>query len=301
METIKENESTLLYTVKTNQFTLMDLLKNEIHLSGRYLSRLSKSESILVNDQPIPYSTQLQKGDVVTIIMEDEKDPNPPEEVPICVIYEDADLLILNKQPGVVVHPTKSHATGTIANGVAFYFQQHQIHKKIRFVNRLDMDTSGVLVIAKNPYGHHQMGLQFKENVVEKRYLTLVDGVMKTDDGIINQPIGRDQADPIRQTITPDGKEAITHYQVVERYPNATLVQVRIITGRSHQIRVHLKHLGHPVIGDTLYNQPSSLIDRQALHSSYLSFDHLRTGERQEVTAGLPTDLQAAIQILKQG
>lgn len=300
METIKENESMLLYTVKDDNLTLKKLLKDEIGLSGRYLSRLSKTESILVNNKAIPYSTKLKKGDLVIIHMEDEQEPNPSEEIPITIIYEDHDLLIVNKQPGIVVHPTKNHESGTIANGIAHYFQEHQIRKKIRFVNRLDMDTSGVLVIAKNPYGHHQMGLQFNQSMVDKRYLTLVEGVLEKEEGLIDAPIGRDENDPIRQTVTPFGKKSITKFKVAQQYLNATLVEVQIITGRSHQIRVHMKHLGHPVIGDTLYNQPNPWINRQALHSSYLSFKKIRTGERVEVHAELPDDMKQAIAHLKQ-
>lgn len=298
METIKENESLLLYTVKDNNLTLKKLLKDEIGLSGRYLSRLSKTESILVNNKAIPYNTKLKKGDLILIQMEDEQEPNPPEEIPISIIYEDHDLLIVNKQPGIVVHPTKNHESGTIANGVAHYFHEHQIRKKIRFVNRLDMDTSGLLVIAKNPYGQHQMGLQFNQNTVEKRYLTLVDGVLEKEKGLIEAPIGRDEKDPIRQIVTPFGKESVTKYKVAQRYPDATLVEIQIITGRSHQIRVHMKHLGHPVIGDTLYNQPSPIINRQALHSSSLTFKKIRSGERVEVHAELPDDMKCAIKHL---
>ncbi len=296
MHTI-ENESILIHKVTENN-KVEAILKEQLDISGRFSRRLAKANSILLNNSTCSLNKKAKQGDTITLLFEDETDPNIPEDIPLTIVYEDHDLLLVNKQPGIVVHPTKSHSSGTIANGVAWYFEKNHIKKKIRFVNRLDMDTSGIVVIAKNPFGQHQIGLQFEDNTIEKRYLTLVEGVISEDSGIIDKPIDKDETDPIKQTVREDGKPSLTKFKVIERYNNATLVEVQIMTGRNHQIRVHMNYIGHPVLGDTLYNKPSSLIDRQALHSSYLAFHKPRKGEKIEVHAELPLDMQNAIEKL---
>ena len=209
------------------------------------------------------------------------------------------DILALNKPPFIVVHPTKSHGENTISNGIAYYFKENNINRKIRLVNRLDMDTSGVLLIAKSSFAHQQMALQFENNTVEKRYMTVVKGLVETDQDTINLPIGKEEEKSIRKIVRPDGKKAITKYKVIERYKNATLLDIEIITGRSHQIRVHLNHIGHPVIGDTLYFESSPYINRQALHSYYLKLKQPRTKGELELKAELPKDIGKLINYLK--
>ncbi len=292
-----ENESILIHKVTENK-KVEAILKEKLNISGRFSRRLAKANSILLNDSKCSLNKKAKKEDIIALFFENETDPNIPEEIPITIVYKDHDLLILNKQPGIVVHPTKSHPSGTIANGVAWYFQRNNIKKKIRFVNRLDMDTSGIVIIAKNPFGQHQISLQFENNTIEKKYLALVEGVISEDSGTIDKPIGKDETDPIKQTVREDGKSSLTKFKVIEKYKDATLVEVQIMTGRNHQIRVHMNYIGHPVLGDTLYNKPSSLIERQALHSSYLAFNKPRTGERIEIYADLPIDIKNAIQML---
>lgn len=295
---LKESESVICFDANEDGLLIKEILKDKFNISDRFLKRLERTKSVFLNGSRIKTNKTAKKGDKITIIMEDESDENIPQQIPIEIVYEDYDLLILNKPPKIVVHPTKSHPHNTIANGVAYYFKQKNIKKKVRFVNRLDMDTSGILVIAKNPFAHQQLAQQFEAKSVEKRYLAIVEGVVKNDEGTIKKAIGRCDDISIKRTVLEDGKIAITNYRVVKRYKNATLLEIHIETGRTHQIRVHLSHIGHPIIGDSLYNKPSQLIDRQALHSYSLSFTTPRTRERKLVYAELPTDMKLLIEKL---
>ncbi|MTI49832.1 RluA family pseudouridine synthase [Sporosalibacterium faouarense] len=292
---LKENESTLVYTVKSNNEKLEDVLKNDLDISGRLFRKLYKNKRILHNGEKANKKRAIKKDDVIVIIMEDEQHNYKPEKMKLDIIYEDNDLIFINKEPGVVVHSTKSHTSNTLANGIAYYFKEKSIKKKIRFVNRLDMDTSGIVIVAKNPFGHQQMSKQFDDDTVEKKYLVLVEGRVDEDIGVINEPIGKDKNDTIRNIVTEDGKPSITEYKAVQKFKNTSLLEAQIFTGRTHQIRVHMKYIGHPVIGDVLYNKPSTVIARQALHSYSLKFNSPRTGERLEVKASLPKDIQEAI------
>ncbi|MGF7056573.1 RluA family pseudouridine synthase [Brassicibacter mesophilus] len=299
MKNIIENESVLLFKVNSSNHTIEEILTQTYDISGRLLRKLQRSKLIFLNGKKAKGNSITKDGDVISIIMEDEEENNTPQNIPIDIIYEDYDLIILNKQPNIVVHPTKSHSEGTIANGVAFYFKQKNINKKVRFVNRLDMDTSGVLVIAKNSFAHQQMSIQFENNNIEKKYYAVVEGVVKDDEGIIEEAIGKLDSEPMLRSVTKDGKGALTKYLVLDRYDDATLLEVQIETGRTHQIRVHLKHIGHPIIGDSLYNNPSHMINRQALHSYSLKFNQPRTGRRIEVKAEPSEDIKLLISRLK--
>ena len=299
MKKVKESESVLLFNVNSSNQTIEEILTQTYDVSGRLFRKLQKNKLIFLNGKKAKGSTITKNGDIISIIMEDEEENNIPQNIPLDIIYEDYDLIILNKQPNIVVHPTKSHSEGTIANGLAFYFKQNNINKKVRFVNRLDMDTSGVLVIAKNSFAHQQMSIQFENNSIEKKYLAVVEGIVKSDQEIIEEAIGKVEDEPILRAVTDEGKNAVTKYRTLERYNNASLLEVQIETGRTHQIRVHLKHIGHPIIGDSLYNKPSDMINRQALHSYSLKFNQPRTGARIEVHAEPSEDIQILINKLK--
>ncbi|WFA09430.1 RluA family pseudouridine synthase [Tissierella sp. Yu-01] len=290
MKIIENNENIINFTYEDNDLNLEEFL-NTMDLSGRLFRKLYKNKKILVNGKYQRKGLSLNKGDVVSLIMDDETEEIAPEKIEIDIIYEDDDLLLINKGPNIVVHPTKSHQNNTLANGVAYYFKENNIKKKIRFVNRLDMDTTGIVIIAKNSFAHQQMALQFENNDVEKKYLAIVQGVIKDEKGTIDKPIGREEEKSIKKIVTDDGQEALTKFKVLERYPDATLVEVQIITGRSHQIRVHMNYIGHPIIGDTLYNEKNQFIDRQALHSYYLKARHPRTKKSIEFSAPMPYDM----------
>lgn len=291
-----ESESVLIHNVKDNGLSVKKILESNIQISGRLLRKLHKSKSILLNGKIAKLGDETKGNDIITIIMEDERDPNCPQDVPLDIIYEDFDVIALNKQPYMVVHPTKSHDDNTLANGLVAYFIKNNIRKKVRFVNRLDMDTSGILLVAKNPFSHQSLSEQLESNYVEKEYLALVEGVVEKDHGIIDKPIGKEG---IKNVITEEGKPSITKYHVVERYNKGTLLKVKIETGRTHQIRVHLDSIGHPIIGDSLYNKTSDLIKRQALHSFSLVFKQPRTNEKIELEAKLPEDMRRVIEAIK--
>ncbi len=297
----KEDENTIVYEVKESGLTVKDALTKKLDLSGRLSRRIIKNNLIKSKNRNkrVKSKTKLKKGDVLIIKMEEEKFVNTPQSIDLDIIYEDYDVLIINKEPNIVVHPTKTHKDFTVANGIAYYFKQKSINKKVRFVNRLDMNTSGILIIAKNPFGHQQMAKQFEENLTDKKYLGVVKGAIKKDRGVINKAIGKDKENSIKNVVTECGKKSITKYRVVERLNDATIVEFKIETGRTHQIRVHFSHIGHPIIGDTLYYKDSQYIKRQALHSSYLSFRCPRTNERIEVTAEIPNDMKELIKNIR--
>lgn len=298
MDLFNESEDIILFKVEHDGKTLEKFLYSQ-QISGRLFRRLYKQKNIFVNGSFYSKDTILQSGDIISIIIPEEEDDTLGEFMPLDIIYEDRDLLIINKPPFMVVHPTKSHQKSTLLNGIAYYFKQKGVKRKIRFVNRLDMNTSGILIVAKSSFAHQQVALQFEQNQVKKRYMAVVSGIVEKDEGVIDLPIGREEEGGIRRIVTKDGKKAITKYKVIERYRNATLLDIQLITGRSHQIRVHLKHIGHPIIGDTLYYKPSEYIDRQALHSYYLGFKLPRSKEFKEFKADLAWDIKNLIQYLK--
>ncbi|MBU5257040.1 RluA family pseudouridine synthase [Tissierella praeacuta] len=298
MNLFEESENIVVFEVQEDRLDLEDFLSSK-DISGRLFRKLYKAKQIYVNGKFKRKGLTLEKGAVVSIYMEDESENTKPEKMDIDIVYEDFDFLILNKQPNIVVHPTKSHQENTLSNGISYYFKEKGIKKKIRFVNRLDMDTTGILIVAKNPFAHQQMALQFESHKVEKKYQAIVDGIVEKDEDYIDLPIGREEDKSIRKTVTEEGQDALTKYTVIERYKEATLLDVQIFTGRSHQIRVHLDHIGHPIIGDSLYNKESPYIDRQALHSYYLKVKHPRTKEAIEFIAPLPKDMEKLIDHLK--
>lgn len=298
MDLFKESENIVTFEVDNHDLNLEEFLVTK-DLSGRLFRKLYKEKNIYVNGKTRRKGLKLEKGDIVSILMENEEENTMPEKMDIDIVYEDFDLLILNKQPNVVVHPTKSHQENTLSNGISYYFKEKGIQKKIRFVNRLDMNTTGILIVAKNPFAHQQMALQFESNMVEKKYQAIVKGSVEKEEDYIDLPIGREEEKSIKKTITDNGQDALTKYSVIERYSNGSLLDVQIFTGRSHQIRVHLNHIGHPIIGDTLYSEESSYINRQALHSYYLKIKHPRTKKDIEFIAPLPEDMKELINHLK--
>lgn len=298
MDLFKESHSIIVFDCNTGHISLEEFLYGN-DISGRLFRRIYKTKQVFVNGKFVKKSTELKKGDKVTIHMEDEENNILPEKMDLSIVYEDDDLLILNKQADTVVHPTKSHQEGTLSNGISYYFKENGINKKIRFVNRLDMDTTGILIVAKNPFAHQQMAIQLEENTFVKKYYALVEGIVKKDEDIIDLPIGREEEQSIKKVVTKKGQEALTSYKVIERFKTATLVELQIFTGRSHQIRVHMNYIGHPIVGDSLYNKKSPYINRQALHSYYLKAKHPRTKEYIEFIAPLPNDMENLINLME--
>lgn len=290
-----DNNSCFVYTIQQNQKTVKEIMYEKLKFSKKLSRKLEINRHILLNDKTTKLRKKTYIGDKLCIVFDDEEDEYEAVNIPINIIYEDMDLLIVNKPPKIVVHPTKSHYNNTIANGVSYYFNQKGIKKKVRLVNRLDMNTSGIVVIAKNPYAHNRISDQMRENKVEKYYYAIAEGVIEKNKDTINEPIAR-LTDDIVRVVHTSGKECITHYEVIKRLENATLLKIKLDTGRTHQIRVHMKHIGHPVVGDTLYGTQSNKIDRQALHCYKLIFMHPRTQERIEIEAPMPEDMRLLMQ-----
>jgi 23S rRNA pseudouridine1911/1915/1917 synthase len=224
------------------------------------------------------------------------------EPIALDVLYEDSDLLAVNKPPGMTVHPSPGHPRATLVNAIlAHCHDLSGVGGVLRpgIVHRLDRDTSGVILVAKNDAAHHALARQLKARTVEKTYVALVEGTPRPSEGVIDAPIARDPRNRQRMAVVEGGRESVTAYRVVERFPGYALLEARPKTGRTHQIRVHLAAIGHPIIGDRLYGKPSPLVGRQFLHAKCIAFEHPRTGERMELEAPLPEDLSAALDVLR--
>lgn len=284
---------------------IREYLKTELGLSTRLIRSASINKKIFVNDQVVKMNRVLTSGEIIKIDLEkDESQDIAPEKMDIDVVYEDEDILVVNKKPFMVVHPTKSYQSGTLANGVINYFVESNQNCIVRLVSRLDMNTSGLIIIAKNQFSHGMLSKEMTENKVEKRYLAIVHGIMKEKQGTIDLPIYKpeDVENGTKRIIDERGQRSITHYKVVEEFKEASLVECKLETGRTHQIRVHLNHLGHPIYGDTLYGfgeEEEDLIKRQSLHAFGLNFKSPRTGEELALRAELPDDMKELINKLK--
>lgn len=285
-------------TADDKDLQVKDLLRRRFDFSSRLRNKIKREKLLTLNGEPVEGWITPAEGDIIKIALPDEHSNFEPQDIPVFPVFEDDDLLILNKQPGLIVHPTKGHPNGTMANALMNYMQKTGRPFKIRFVNRLDMDTSGLLVVAKNAYCQNEYTRQMKENIVEKRYIAIVDGLIKDDEGTVDLPIGRPDPDDVRRAVVADGYPSLTHFKVLERYTGrkCTLVELLLMTGRTHQIRVHMSHIGHPVLGDSLYGTScDDIIRRQALHAASLSFIHPIKKEQLHVTAPLPDDMKNAV------
>lgn len=276
------------------------VLRNRFRFSRRMFRRLKLEKGIRLNGDPVYLDSLVQAGDYISILIpEDQGEGVKAEPIPIQVVDEDGDIILLEKQPGIVVHPTKGHTHGTLANGLAHYWMEQGEFRLIRPVTRLDKDTTGLILFAKHAHAHAYLSVQMERKRYEREYLALVQGEMKSSEGKIDAPIARCDHHPNKREVSIKGAHAVTHYHVEERYLNATLLRLRLETGRTHQIRVHLSYLGHPIMGDGLYGGDSSYISRQALHATTLRLVHPRDGSPRMWHSPLPSDMMKLIQQLK--
>ena len=264
--------------------------------SYQNLVRLKKMrESILLNGAWTYMRTAVKDGDILTVhIQEPESSPNiPPVKLPLDIVYEDEDIVVVNKPAGMPVHPSLNNYENSLANGLMYYYQKQGKPFIFRCTNRLDRDTSGLTVVAKHMVSSSILSSMGMRHEITREYLAIVRGALKPSEGTIDAPIGRTGSSLIERKIDfENGERAVTHYRVVEEQNEHSLVSLILETGRTHQIRVHMKYIGHPLVGDYLYNPDMEYIDRQALHSHRLSFTHPVTGEKMEFTAPLPTDMR---------
>lgn len=270
-----------------------------------YIQKLIDNENVAIDNKSKTKSGNKLKGKEIIIVKipEDEVLEVLPENIPIDIVYEDKDMVIINKDPGVIVHPAQGYYTGTLVNAVLYHIKDlSTINGVIRpgIVHRLDKDTSGLIVIAKNDIAHVKLTDMFKDKTIEKRYVCICKGNFKNIGGRIETLIGRDSKDRKKMAVvTENGKIAITNYEVIDSVQGFSLVDVGIETGRTHQIRVHMKSLNHPILGDEVYGSSSDLIKRQMLHSYYLKFNHPITGKEMVVLGELKEDFKDVAKRLK--
>lgn len=285
----------LTYTIQPNDnfFNVKELLKLKFQISDRLLVKLKKNKKIWLNSTPTFVDSRLKPFDIVEILIDfEEKSENIiPTQMDLNIIYEDEYYIVINKPSGIAIHPSILHYTDSLANGVKFYFEQKNIKKKIRPINRLDKDTSGIVVFAKNEYAQEN----FKP--ICKEYIAIINGIF-SGNGIIDLPIGRKNGSIIERCIDyENGDSAITEYEVIKNISeyNLSIVKCTLMTGRTHQIRVHLANKLSPILWDTLYGSTSNLINRQALHSYHLRLIHPINKKVVDIYAPIPEDISNII------
>ncbi|GAA0125305.1 MULTISPECIES: RluA family pseudouridine synthase [Clostridium] len=289
-------EKILLKVDEDNINKRLDLFISE-KLEGKsrsYVQGLIEDEKVVVNEKIKKSNYKLKLEDVINIEVPQPRELEiEAEDIPLDIVYEDSDVIIVNKDKDMVVHPAPGNYNGTLVNALLYHCKDLSgINGVARpgIVHRIDKDTSGILVIAKNDNAHNRLAEQFKDHSITRTYYALVEGVIKTDSGIIDAPIGRHPVERIKMAVVKNGKHAVTHYEVIERFKGYTLVKCNLETGRTHQIRVHMSHIGHPLLGDEVYGfkKQKFKLQGQALHAKDLGFIHPTKGEYVEFSSQLP-------------
>lgn len=275
-------------------------------LTRSQAARLIAEGRVRVNGKPAAKSARLSGGETVTVDVPQLRETAlPPQDIPLDVVYEDDDVIVVNKPTGLVVHPAPGHPDGTLVNALLHHCGDSLSgiggEKRPGIVHRIDRDTSGLIIAAKNDAAHLALSAQLKDHSLSRTYECLVTGNMKQDSGTVDAPIGRSSADRKKMAVVPTGRRAVTHWEVVARYPGVTHLRCRLETGRTHQIRVHMAHIGHPILGDTVYGakKPVPGLTGQCLHAVGLRFVHPRTGEPVELHCPLPPEFTAMLQKLQ--
>lgn len=272
--------------------------------SRSYIQSLIENGEVTVNDCVKKSNYKLKKNDRISITIPDAKEYSiEPENIPIDIIYEDNDVIVINKRRGMTVHPAPGVYSGTLVNALLYHCKDLSgINGVLRpgIVHRIDKDTTGILVVAKNDKAHNHLASQLKDHSMIREYVALVEGIIKNDFGTIDAPLARDPKDRIKIAIVKDGRKAVTHYKVLERYSKNTLVECKLETGRTHQIRVHLSSINHPLVGDPVYGYKKQRfnINGQLLHAKKLGFIHPTTEKYMEFITELPEDFTRVIHIL---
>ena len=275
-------------------------------LTRSQAARLIAEGRVRVNGKPAAKSARLSGGETVTVDVPQLRETAlPPQDIPLDVVYEDDDVIVVNKPTGLVAHPAPGHPDGTLVNALLHHCGDSLSgiggEKRPGIVHRIDRDTSGLIIAAKNDAAHLALSAQLKDHSLSRTYECLVTGNMKQDSGTVDAPIGRSSADRKKMAVVPTGRRAVTHWEVVARYPGVTHLRCRLETGRTHQIRVHMAYIGHPILGDTVYGakKPVPGLTGQCLHATGLRFIHPRTGEPVELHCPLPPEFTAMLQKLQ--
>lgn len=277
-------------------------------LSRSFIQKCIKEDKVLVNGTPQKASYRLKTDDEIVFSIPEATQPDiTPEDIPLSILYEDDDLLVIDKPKNMVVHPAPGHYSGTIVNAVMYHCQNDLsgIGGVMRpgIVHRIDKDTTGSIIICKNDKAHLSIAAQLKEHSITRKYRAIVCGVIRDEEGSVDAPIGRDPQNRKRMAVNhKNGKSAVTHYRVLQRFKNYTYIECQLETGRTHQIRVHMTSIGHPLLGDTLYGTGRSPfhLEGQTLHAMVIGFQHPSTGAYVEVTAPLPDYFEHLLKVLPQ-
>lgn len=301
MNDMKPTRAKYTYTIP-NHFssTVYDYLRANHDYSSRLISAVIKDGQLLLNGNPVKFKTACAPMDIIEVILPGEYPDAESADLPVDVIYEDEDIILLNKPPGMVVHPTKSHQTDTLAGAIYNHWAETGFIGKVRFVNRIDRDTSGLVLGAKNKYVHHFIQNQFSADSTQKTYFAIVKGRPPAPSGEIDAPIGREEPMSMVRVVREDARASVTLYEIDEEFPAHCLLKLKLLTGRTHQIRVHLKYIGCPVISDSIYNpEENAYMRRQALHAYQIGFIHPRSKEAVLFTAPFADDFAEALKLLR--
>lgn len=314
------NDITYRLTDADEGLYVKEVLQRRFSFSSRLMRKIKVAGQITLDGQKARLRDKGCPGQILTVSFPEESSYFDPENIPLDVVYEDDDLLVVNKQPFLVVHPTKNYQSGTLANALAYRLQERGESWKIRFINRLDRDTSGLVLVAKNGHAQDAVSVQMEQGTTEKKYLALVHGLFEETEGRIDAPIDKDPDHKARRMVREDGYPSVTLYKVLDswnvpdlgpdftpwqgakRIDGYSLVELTLLTGRTHQIRVHLTHLSHPIAGDELYGQlfgyeaGTDVLNRQALHAYSLRLNQPLTGGPIHLQTPMPDDIKACIE-----
>lgn len=292
----------MIEVLENEKVRIDNYLSDKLDISRSKVQKLIKDGNVLVNGQSVNVSYKVKIGDVIEYSLDLNEDTDiTPEDIPIDIVYEDDDLLVINKASGMVVHPAPGHYTGTLVNALLYRFNLNSGEaNRPGIVHRLDKDTSGLMLVAKNEFIHEKLSEMIGKKDVERKYLAIVDGLIKHDTGTIDAPIGRDTNNRQKMAVTDvNGKDSITHFKVLERFDNNTFIECILETGRTHQIRVHMNYIGYPINNDPLYGRGKATEFGQMLHSYSIKFNHPRTGKELSFRVDPPKEFMDKLEELR--